>query len=104
MAIVRLTIVRLMLLLVAVQVSGAPAVCADQCGVADRDCPLEKAGKTCAAGCPGCHVVAQGALRAPSSLVIEPATASITVLPVYETTEPRAPALPGLYRPPRSLS
>lgn len=97
-------IVRLMLLFVAVQVSGVPAVCEDQCGVADRDCPLEKAGKTCAAGCPGCHVVAQGALKAPSSIAVEPAAAAVTVLPIYETTEPRAPALPGVYRPPRVAS
>ena len=92
MAVVWPIIVRLMLLFVAVQVSGVPAVCEDQCGVADRDCPLEKAGKTCAAGCPGCHVVAQGALKAPSYSAADLVVTHVTVLSVYETTEPRAPA------------
>jgi hypothetical protein len=100
----RFILVRLLLLFVAVQVSGVPAVCEDQCAVGDRDCPLEKAGKTCAAGCPGCHVVTQIAVKEPPFIVIEPPVARIIVLPVYETSEPRAPELPGLYRPPRIVS
>ena len=104
MTVVRLIVVRLLLLFVAVQVSGVPAVCEDTCGAEDRDCPLEKQGKACAAGCPNCHVVSQLVLRAPSAVTVEPAAALPTVLPVYETSEPRAPLLPGLYRPPRLAS
>ncbi len=101
---VRLIVVRLVLLVLAVQVSGVPEVCEDTCGISDRDCPLEKAGKSCSAGCPSCHVVSQLVVRKPSAIAVGPSVEQRIVLPIYESNAPRAPLLPGLYRPPRVVS
>jgi hypothetical protein len=109
-----LLLVRVLAVLVAFQLSGAVGLatelgfCSD--AVADdccTDCPMEKGGKDCPPACPSCHCshgclalpgvpdsALHGFVRVDESAVARPREASV----------PRAPCLPGLYRPPRFCS
>jgi hypothetical protein len=68
------------------------------------DCPLERPGDPCPSGCPNCHcwhsslglAPAAESTRFTAAIVDDP----IPVAP-YEAAIPRAPPLPGVYRPPR---
>ena len=72
------------------------------------DCPLEKDGKECPPGCPNCHC-AHGSLALPTAMESSTAPAAsdsdddVETAP-YEASVPRAPPLPGIYRPPRVIS
>lgn len=102
---------RMLILMLAVQLSGTVAV-ALELGFAaqDRanccdDCPLESNGKECPPGCPNCHCVhGQIASLPASSPVLEMLLSSsdaATAAPP-EASAPHAPFLPSLYRPPRA--
>ena len=107
-----LLLVRALVLLIAVGVSGLVGIAAelaettaDGAGHCCSDCPVEQSGKECPPGCPSCHCSHGGA-------VLPPAVASdvgVAFDPLVEETPapiaaavPRAPTLPGIYRPPRS--
>ncbi|HMI84609.1 MAG TPA: hypothetical protein VK550_10975 [Polyangiaceae bacterium] len=79
------------------QVAGARECCSD--------CPDEGGDQECPPGCPSCHC-AHGSLALPKQTgdrvaVRRDAVEGATPRPV-EATAPRAPMLPGVYRPPRS--
>lgn len=101
---------RLLILLLAVQLSGTATAVelgfgtdrADCC----EDCPLESNGKECPPGCPNCHCLHGQIASVPSSSpVLElllSSTDAATAAPL-EASAPHAPFLPSLYRPPRSV-
>jgi hypothetical protein len=101
---------RMLILMLAVQLSGAAAVVVEAgLGALDRaeccdDCPIEKSGKECPPGCPSCHCAhGQVASLPASSPVLEMLLSSedaATAEPL-EASAPHAPFLPSLYRPPR---
>jgi hypothetical protein len=68
------------------------------------DCPLERPGDPCPPGCPSCHCWHAGIGLAPAaeSTLFTAAVGDdpVAVAP-YESAIPRAPPLPGVYRPPR---
>lgn len=114
----RLLVVALRLLvgLVSLQLSGVPGVAAEMGlrflddGADDccSDCPLEKGGQECPPGCPNCHC-AHGGIALPTAT--ESSTAPVANVgdddveaAPHETSIPRAPPLPGVYRPPRLTS
>lgn len=105
---------RVLVAVVSLQVSGTPAVAAelglrlgDAVDDCCNDCPMEKDGKECPPGCPNCHC-AHGIVALPTALESSaPPTVSVgcDVEPApYEASVPRAPPLPGVYRPPRVIS
>jgi len=68
------------------------------------DCPDESEGKECPPSCPSCHC-AHGSLALPKQAgdrvaMRRDAVERVTSRP-DEATAPRAPMLPGVYRPPR---
>ncbi len=105
-------IVRVFLVVVSFELSGAAAVIAAVCEEAGDDdgccpdCPLEKDGNECPPGCPSCHCSHAGLSLPP---VFAPAMASAgmpripTVPAPHEASVPRAPPLRSVYRPPRPL-
>ena len=107
---------RVLVAMVSLQVSGVPAAAVEMGFRMDEsvddccnDCPMEKDGKECPPGCPNCHCT-HGSVALPT--VTEksgpPTTASVdsdAEEPApYEASVPRAPPLPGVYRPPRVIS
>jgi hypothetical protein len=104
-------VVRALVLLVSIELSGLAGVAAEMAamnaeGSADccSDCPLEKSGKECPPGCPNCHCSHGGAVFAPAVATeladaFDPAR-TVVAAPT-DPAAPRAPVLPGVYRPPR---
>jgi hypothetical protein len=100
---------RLCILLAAAQTTGLVHVAVDVAtaiaGIEDHDeCPDEQNGRECPPGCPICHcshstVALPPVVAAAFVDAFDPAT---TVAPEpTAAAAPRAPVLPGVYRPPR---
>jgi hypothetical protein len=68
------------------------------------DCPGDDHGDDCPPGCPNCHC-AHGSValprRADERVAVVRNDNGDILPPPSEATAPRAPTLPGLYRPPR---
>ena len=108
-----LGILRAMLVIVVIQLSGLPHMAADAfigddscCDGDGADCADEKSGLDCPPGCPTCHCPHGGIASLPGAIggdVLPPFDASTEILAIDDPTAfiPR-PDLPGLYRPPRS--
>lgn len=68
------------------------------------DCPDQGGDQECPPGCPSCHC-AHGSLALPKQVGDRFALRRAPVEPMMprpvEATAPRAPMLPGVYRPPR---
>jgi hypothetical protein len=68
------------------------------------DCPADGQGEDCPPGCPSCHC-AHGSValprRADERVAVIQNDNGDALPPPSEATAPRAPTLPGLYRPPR---
>ena len=106
-----LVVVRVLVALTAVQMTGFPHAVADVVIALqsdgghheDEDCPYDKDGRECPPGCPSCHCVhLMGALPplAPPVLIELPTVTELGLVP-YEAQAPPGLALPALYRPPR---
>lgn len=106
-------LLRALALFVALQVSGLVEFVADVTASAAEssdgccsDCPLEKSGRECPPGCPNCHCTHGGSALPPSCVTafldaFDP-RAPMADEPVVAEA-PRAPVLPGVFRPPRSV-
>lgn len=103
---------RMLILLLAVQLSGAATVASElDFGSVERadccaDCPLESNGKECPPGCPNCHCVHGQIASLPAAapvleLLLRSRDAATAEPP--EASAPHVPFLPSLYRPPRSV-
>ena len=104
-------VLRALVLLVSVELSGLACVAAQMIAFGAEtsadccsDCPLEKSGKECPPGCPNCHC-SYGGTALPPAVETELASAfdpemNVPAAPVG-VAEPRAPVMPGVYRPPR---
>jgi hypothetical protein len=101
--------IKLCLLLAAAQtaglVHGAIDIATAVAGINDHDeCPDEQNGRECPPGCPICHC-SHGAVALPPVVAttfvdaFDPIT-TVTPSPTAAAV-PRAPILPGVYRPPR---
>ena len=103
-------LLRLLVVLVSVELSGVAAVAELGSGVDETsagcctDCPVEKDGKECPPGCPDCHCSHGGIGLPPAFEAVSGQVAAIDVVMLqrpYEAGVPHAPHLPGVYRPPR---
>lgn len=101
---------RLCLFLAVAQTTGLMHVAIDVvttiAGIEDHDeCPDEQNGRECPPGCPICHC-SHGATALPPALAaafVEAFDPATTVAPdPMQESAPRAPVMPGVYRPPRS--
>lgn len=100
-------VLRVLVVLVSVELSGVTVVACDDAGDGCcTDCPVENNGKECPPGCPNCHC-SHGGVSLPPAFESTPITLgriNTLVMPApYEASVPRAPPVPGVYRPPRSL-
>lgn len=101
---------RALVLLLSIHVSGIAGAAleltasADESGDCCSECPLEKTGKECPPSCPACHC-SHGGVALPPAAVARPVDAFDPDVSVADArpddVEPRAPQMPGVYRPPR---
>jgi hypothetical protein len=109
-----LVVVRLLIAITAVQMTGIPHVIADVVmavhsngndqPLTDDDCPEERDGHECPPGCPNCHCAHPvNALPVlPASFLLElPSFEEIAIAP-YDAQAPPKPDLGAVYRPPRT--
>lgn len=96
---------------IALNLSGMSALASDiGLGAADdccTDCPIEQSGKECPPACPVCHCE-HGNIALPTSFENSaeppgPLLGNADVVP-YEASVSSAPQLPGVFRPPRTIS
>ena len=109
-----LVVVRLLVAITAMQMTGIPHVVADVVMAVhsnsgsqhqtDDDCPDERDGRECPPGCPNCHCAhpLNALPLLPASFLLDPPNFEVIAIAPYDAHAPPKPDLGAVYRPPRT--